>query len=73
MLMVLPRGSTKPATSLRAPSLSAASMVKGSVPTEEAEENAIIIAGIISLKNFRGETPPSVLMVKEYTTTMCTM
>ena len=38
MLMVAPRGRTKEDTSRRAPSRSVHSILKGSAPTEEAEE-----------------------------------
>ena len=48
-----------------APSFSEHSMVKGRVPTEEAEENAIMIAGSIPLKNCRGVTLPRVATVVE--------
>ena len=40
-------------------------MVKGSVPTEEAEEKAIMIAGAMPLKNVRGGTLPSAPTVAE--------
>ena len=63
--MVAPRGSTKEDTSRRAPSRSAHSMLKGSVPTEEAEEKAIIMAGAMPLKKAAGETPPSTFTVVE--------
>ena len=73
MLMVAPSGSTKELTSLSAPSFSLHSIFRGSVPTEEAEENAIMIAGSMPLKNFRGLTPPMVFTEMEYTTTACTI
>ena len=44
----------------------------GSVPTDEAEENAIMMAGIMPLKNLTGLRRPSVLTENEYTTTACT-
>ena len=65
MLMVAPRGRTKEDTSRRAPSRSVHSILKGSAPTEEAEENAIIMAGAIPLKNWTGEIPASTLTVEE--------
>ena len=65
MLMVAPRGSTKEEISRFAPSFSEHSRVKGRVPTEEAEENAIMIAGSIPLKNCRGVTLPRVATVVE--------
>ena len=65
MLMVAPRGSTKEATSRRAPRRSVHSRLKGSAPTEEAEENAIIIAGAIPLKKASGDKPPSSFTVEE--------
>ena len=40
-------------------------LVSGRVPTEDALENANMIAGIIPLKNFTGLMPPSVLTVRE--------
>ena len=43
-MMVAPRGSTKLAISLRAPSFSAASRLKGSTPTLEALEKAAAAA-----------------------------
>ena len=73
MLIVAPRGSTKEATSRSAPSFSAHSMFSGSVPTDEAEENAIIMAGIMPLKNLAGLRLPNVLTEIEYTTKACTM
>ena len=39
---------------------------------EEALEKANMIAGSMPLKNFKGLNPPSVLTVREYTTTACT-
>ena len=73
MLMVAPRGSTKEATSFRAPSRSEHSRVKGRVPTEDAEEKAIIMAGAIPLKKAMGDTPPRAFTVLEYTTTAWTI
>ena len=52
MLIVAPNGSTKLAMSFLAPSFSEQSRLIGRVPTEEALENAIAIAGAIPLKNF---------------------
>ena len=40
-------------------------MLKGSVPTEEAEEKAIIMAGAMPLKKARGDSPAMVLTVVE--------
>ena len=65
MLIVAPSGSTKEVTSLSAPSFSEHSMFRGSVPTEEAEEKAIMIAGIMPLKNLIGLSPPIVLTAVE--------
>ena len=58
--------------SLEAPSPSTHSRLIGRVPTEEALEKANMIAGSMPLKNFKGLNPPSVLTVREYTTTACT-
>ena len=65
MLMVAPRGMTKEAISFLAPSFSAHSRVKGRVPTEEAEEKAIIMAGTISRKKVTGEIRARAAMLKE--------
>ena len=55
----------KEAISFRAPSFSAHSRVKGRVPTEEAEEKAIIMAGTISRKKATGEIRARAAMLKE--------
>ena len=65
MLMVAPRGSTKEATSRRAPRRSAHSRFRGRAPTEEADEKAIIIAGAIPAKNLAGLIPASPPTVAE--------
>ena len=65
MLMVAPRGRTKLAMSRRAPSRSVHSRFKGRVPTEEAEENAMAMAGNIPLKKASGLTPPRAFTVAE--------
>ena len=65
ILMVAPSGRTKEATSLSAPSFSVHSRFRGSVPTEEAEENAMMIAGIMPLKKVRGLMPPRTLTEAE--------
>ena len=67
MLIVAPSGSTNEVTSFDAP------MLIGSVPTDEALENANIIAGSIPLKNAIGLIPPIVFTANEYTTTACIM
>ena len=72
MLMVAPSGRTNEETSLDTPSRRVHSMFRGSVPTDEALENANAMAGAISLKNLNGEMPPIVLTVSEYTTSPCT-
>ena len=61
------------ATSRLAPSFSVHSMLIGRVPTEDALENANMIAGSMPLKNFSGLKPPIVFTVSEYTNTACTM
>ena len=65
MLIVAPSGRTKEAISRFAPSFSVQLKLIGRVPTEDALENANMIAGIIPLKNFTGLMPPSVLTVRE--------
>ena len=67
--MVAPSGSTKEDTSFLAPSFSTHSILIGNVPTEDALENANMIAGSISLKKVAGLTPPIVFTAMEYTTT----
>ena len=59
MLIVAPRGRTKEEISFGTPSFLVHSMLSGKVPTEDALENAKVIAGDISLKNLKGDTPPS--------------
>ena len=71
MLIVAPSGSTNEVTSFDAPMFSTHSILIGSVPTEEALENANIIAGSIPLKNAIGLIPPIVFTANEYTTTAC--
>ena len=73
ILIVAPSGSTKDATSLFAPSFSVHSRLIGRVPTEEALENANIMAGSIPLRNFAGLNPPMVLTIREYTTSIWTI
>ena len=63
--MVAPSGSVKDAISFLAPSFSEHSMLSGRAPTEEALENAIIMAGIIPLKKLMGLTPPKTPTVDE--------
>ena len=46
---------------------------EGRVPTEDAEEKAIIMAGAIPLKKAMGDTPPRAFTVLEYTTTAWTI
>ncbi|MPN10073.1 hypothetical protein SDC9_157366 [bioreactor metagenome] len=65
MFMVAPSGNTKLATSLRAPSFSTHSILSGNAPTEDALEKAIIIAGIMPLKNAIGLIPAKPFKVNE--------
>ena len=65
MLIVAPSGRIKEAISLEVPSFSVHSMLIGSVPTDEALENANMIAGSISLKKVRGLIPQIVFTAKE--------
>ena len=58
MLIVAPRGRTKDETCLSPPNSSTHFMLIGSVPTDEAEEKANMMAGIMPLKNLRGLMPP---------------
>ena len=68
ILIVAPSGRTKLATSFFPPIFSTHSRLRGRVPTEEALEKAIIIAGDIPPKNLRGLILPNVFTVNEYTT-----
>ena len=68
MLIVAPKGSTKLVISFLAPSFWLHSMFSGSAPTELDEENAIVIAGSIPLKNASGDILAIVFVVKENTT-----
>ena len=64
MLMVAPRGRTKERTGAGTPSLRAASMEKGRVPAELAEEKANTRAGRAVRKKVRGLTramPPTAM------------
>ena len=54
MLMVAPSGSTKLETSRRTPSFSEHSMLMGSVPTEDADAKANVMARTWPLKNVSG-------------------
>ena len=65
MLIVAPKGSTKDATSLSAPSFSEHSLFSGRVATEDVEGNAKIMAGIMPMKNCRGLRPPMVFTATE--------
>ena len=67
ILMVAPSGSTKLATSFLAPNFSVHSRLRGRAPTEDALENAIIMAGAMPLKNLRGPMPARDFTVSEYT------
>ena len=71
--MVAPRGRTKLDTSFFTPNLLVHSMLKGSVPTLLALENANSIASLISLKNRIGLIFPIALTALEYTTTIWIM
>ena len=65
MLIVAPSGRIKDEISLETPSFSVHSILIGSVPTEDALENANMIAGSISLKNVTGLIPPSAFTARE--------
>ena len=65
MLMVAPSGRTKDATSRSAPSFSVHSRLMGRVPTEDALENANMMAGSIPSKNLSGLMPPRAETVEE--------
>ena len=65
ILIVAPNGSTKDAISRSDPNFSTHSKLIGSVPTDDALENANMIAGNIPLKNCNGLNPPIVLTAIE--------
>ena len=73
MLMVAPKGMIKLTTDFLADSFLAHSILRGIVPTLDAEEKAKIIAGIIPLKKVSGDILPIDLTVMEYTITACKM
>ena len=54
--MVAPSGNTNETISFLPPSFVVQSMFNGKVPTDDALQNAITIAGAIPLKNFIGPT-----------------
>ena len=72
MLMVAPKGSTKEETSLETPIFCAQLMVRGRVPPEEQELNAIRNAGEMPLKNWKTLVPATNFSRAPYTTTACT-
>ena len=71
MLMVAPKGMIKLTTDFLAESFLAHSILRGIVPTLDAEEKAKIIAGIIPLKKVSGDILPIVFTAMEYTITAC--
>ena len=66
ILMVAPSGSTKLATSFLAPNFSVHSRLRGRAPTEDALENAIIMAAGLSsrLAPISYEKPKGLLRVR---------